>query len=900
MADPTHPVKLYTVPQFNQRASELFAEDDATPFIQFVLTGILDGEQASINVIPNRITEDIQHSLCMSRDMDSLLGMSRHIRCHSDFTVFPIPNYDDTLKKNVHINFQGWDDLEGTRVPIPLHHIPNFGLGRWRGTNTLVRVFFPDLCSPTRRTYHVLKEEEIKFVNQGLIPTMRELLDLRGGNVPIDHRAEMFRARQTTGRLAFGTNILPEWKVTSFGDTLRQTLLRNGVEWGANIFFLHQVRGVKNATYHAANDFDGALAASRQFVADWALDWDELVQDSGWEESVGGWWIDVGLEVVSNANSTLCPETSAHRSLTELALGLEREKAARITKLSSSGYYRDPASHLTGASGFRLIPPRRARGEYEAAYMQVYLTDKSQTYAPEGSKFGKAISASQLLRGKGEGFISELYRIYNKAGEDVISAVRIEVRVPFKYAPSVLLDLDNDLLSKTFLSFPSADWWALKAWRCLALKIVNEWQYEGMPIDRSRESALHLTAMTAWMVNSIHSTPDLGPSSRELLEVTLPRVRRDHAVRSNLLYPIKIVNPEEEEESGSDDSMASVYGSESGGRQSTPAIHNGIQRARGNVGIAEPTSLARGTDLVPHAPYGIIFLRQFRNKVPPPPIPRFEDKRFFLSDKSFKFLFNQTREQLILDLEGSRIVKPSNPSRLRNKVRQPIRPAPTPENFVGFNLEQEGMALDPIPHDDGSDLSEGEWVVPEVEVPRLDTEVEKLWNQFLFDMINTSPNRKNAKDDPYCLMKKEELDAVDISIYQNLYLGEIFDDVQWCVGTKKEWRAVFDNLFPAKGVEKVGKLQNYHKTVYYPMWTLLTSSRMDAVVAEATRTALWKVFKTLKWAPFAESMRIWGTRSDRGGFSKNSGRPAKEAAPRIIVRRTPDWVSLLDITIIAL
>ncbi|TFK16604.1 hypothetical protein FA15DRAFT_629305 [Coprinopsis marcescibilis] len=835
--------------------------------------------------------------LCTSRDYDSLLGLSRHIRCHSALNIYPIPRYEDSLKKNVHLSHLMWIDGEETKVPY--HQIPNICLGTWQGSNTLLRVLFPALHGPTRRSHHLKKEEEVAFLNQGLLPALREILDHRATGVALDHQSESFRTRLRNGRFAFGTNILPEWGVRSLADTIRQKLRENGVGWGADLLILHQIRGVKNATYSSGEGDEEALEATWQFLQEYGLDYDELIEDADSDDGVGSWWVDVGMEIMSSDESyALVPDTQMHGRIVELLLEISAGQADRATQLSSSGYHRDPAGGLTGASGFRLTPPSRARGPHHVAYMQVYLTDKAFTYAPEGATFGKTITPFDLLEGKGDAFFHQLCRVFNIASEKAKSAVRIECRVPLASAHLIYNQVDRNELCDTILVFYRTVYWDFRAWRVLAVQYPMQWQLEGTPAERVRESALQFTAACAWLVNGLVSTPDLGPSYRELCEVILPRGRRDQVAKRDLIYPIKLIVRDEEEESGSDDSEPPTYprdedyNSDSNIRRHTPVIHGDVDHDRSRVGVVEPISrVAQPQDLVPHAPYGVIFLRELRGGDPPPPIPRLRDRRLFLSTPSFLYIFTKSRDDLKTRFESAKIAKPANPNRLRNKVLQPLIPAPDPANFVGFNLEENGMSVDPAPRDTGSDLSDEEWLDPEEERNvGLNAVVETIWNQMLHDVMHLSPNRKNATEGAYIHLKRnDELDSVTIDIYRKRYLGEVFDDVQWLKGTREDWRRVFDNLFTPKDVVKIKPIQNYDKARYFGMWRALVD-RASPSVAEAAREALWCIFKTLEWAPYAEVRRIWNTRSDQSGFSKNSGKPLSQPAPRIIVRHTPKWL----------
>lgn len=286
-----------------------------------------------------------------------------------------------------------------------------------------------------------------------MLPALQELLDHRGGNLPPDHEAEMFRARKDNGQLVLGSRLLPSWRIAEFGDCLRRHLSEREVEWASNLVFLHQIRGVKDASGHHF-DKQNAEAALDSFL-------DENGLRLGMLQGEENWYIDVGFEVTSTQHQCFAWRTDHHATLARIMLRTTSQHAQRITTLGSSKYYRDPASHLIGASGFRITPGIRAQGPYEVQYIQAYLTDKSVVYTGGGNSMNhsKYITPAQLLQGKGKRYIGDLYHVYSESSQRNFSAARVEVRVPVKHACSTLLDFDWDKLRQCLLMFSQEDWW---------------------------------------------------------------------------------------------------------------------------------------------------------------------------------------------------------------------------------------------------------------------------------------------------------------------------------------------------------------------------------------------------------------------------------------------------------
>lgn len=94
-----------SVLEFCQRAKELlrFNQED---FVRFVLTGQdIDDTQACIDPIRNRVTEDQFDRLHLTRDYDSLLGISKHIHVQRHLTMCCVAKREDTLSTNIHIKY---------------------------------------------------------------------------------------------------------------------------------------------------------------------------------------------------------------------------------------------------------------------------------------------------------------------------------------------------------------------------------------------------------------------------------------------------------------------------------------------------------------------------------------------------------------------------------------------------------------------------------------------------------------------------------------------------------------------------------------------------------------------------------------------------------------------------
>lgn len=102
-----HQVISHTLRQFSDRAYDLHENDETDDnFIRFVLTGEYvddDGRsnQAFVDPIQNGIEED--HSLLISRDYDTLLGIADKIMVNAPISVYAVPHDTFALKTSIHL-----------------------------------------------------------------------------------------------------------------------------------------------------------------------------------------------------------------------------------------------------------------------------------------------------------------------------------------------------------------------------------------------------------------------------------------------------------------------------------------------------------------------------------------------------------------------------------------------------------------------------------------------------------------------------------------------------------------------------------------------------------------------------------------------------------------------------
>lgn len=328
-----------------------------------------------------------------------------------------------------------------------------------------LHVFFPALWSPERSArpspFQLTEKERAFWYENGLRPAIFTLLGARiASEWPATYSTEQTRAHNNRGGFSWTTKVIPKDAVFQLADGIRTELDANPfvdedqVAWARDFFFLHTIRGTKHSSFHRIDDISPEFYL-QEFLREAQLS--PLVPD------MGDWYIDVGIEISSDDGECLQWTTAAHYLVIREALRIPEHHAVRISDISSSKYARDPVSHLTAISGFRVVPGVRAQGRYEASYIQAYTTDKAIVYNREGRHHAKFITFKEAMGvDQPHRIIEGLYHIYDEARGANGSNARLEVRVPFAFATTALTEFDGDVFRDCLCSFAREEWWCVQ------------------------------------------------------------------------------------------------------------------------------------------------------------------------------------------------------------------------------------------------------------------------------------------------------------------------------------------------------------------------------------------------------------------------------------------------------
>ncbi|KAF8155454.1 hypothetical protein B0H34DRAFT_675652 [Crassisporium funariophilum] len=295
-----------------------------------------------------------------------------------------------------------------------------------------------------------------------------------------------------------------------------------------------------------------------------------------------------------------------------------------------------------------IVFSERTQGKYETTYLQMYTTEKALIYSPEKGHFGKCVTCNQILKGKGDLFAENLYQLYLRAIQSKYSLTCLEMRIPLEFATTVFQDFDRELIQSSLLSS--------------TLTVGGE----GKADIRSSKQALLLTAACVWIINGIHSTPDMGLSSPDLMNAILPHVERKSANLDILAYGTPLDEDEDISKTNSEDD-------------------NDEPR---------PAKRCRDAVTLPAVPWGLLFHRDICVE-PKHPVPCFVKEGDFISKKTFMYFFKVPMKNIRNHIVNTTLCTPIHSARIMNKQQRTTIFAPDDEPHDLFKLGNRGLMLYP-------------------------------------------------------------------------------------------------------------------------------------------------------------------------------------------------------------
>ncbi|KZT00450.1 uncharacterized protein LAESUDRAFT_718121 [Laetiporus sulphureus 93-53] len=467
--------------EFNAIAKRLLQsgrEDAIYDFVHFVLAGRVkrDGEECRVFLNPRlsalipelaEMGEVAMEDTCqLTRDYDSVIGISRTLPYDRPLAVYPLPPFKDALTSDNHMKYS--ITRHDMTHKVLLNRIPNMAFAKV-DIRAKCNIFFPALYVEDRSTSPTLTQAQLTHFYEDILRPVIEEIDLTAiSHWPVNYKAAFTLSQDVQGQLHFSSTDVPVHLL----DNLRDNLLRRLDEDRnfTSTFFLHKLRGTKGAFSH--NLYDDTDC---QLSLDQTLDYLRAEQTNSSQ-----WWIDVVLEI-QQKNHVVTWLSAAHEELTQFALPSTPHDAIR--KLMKSDYHIvDRVAQLDDCAGARIYTGSRGKQD-GVHYIQFYTTEKNAHYQHHRACAGREEEDPQ------EG------------------CARFEVRVSLRNALTALRDISSDLVSTSCISIPASVWWSFKAWCMAALKYVFEGFQNDLGAARIWRPSLTLGVVAIYMSNALRFRP---------------------------------------------------------------------------------------------------------------------------------------------------------------------------------------------------------------------------------------------------------------------------------------------------------------------------------------------------------------------------------------------------------
>jgi hypothetical protein len=582
-----------------------------------------------------------------------------------------------------------------------------------------------------------------------------------------------------------------------------------------NMFLLHEVKGVKDAYYHEANDRDAAQVARDDLFS--LIDLDQV--------DTKCCYLDVAIEI-SAPDYSLFWITSKHKKILKFimtaALGDEMGPKRARELLNSSNFVIDYVAGLSQISGHRC----NTMGSCSPViYSNIYSTDKQVTHQHHRGQF-RDLSPSNFFPQHVQSTISTMTNVltayHSAASNRTEGAARFEVRVQLRHLDEdwrLFPTLEKEIIEECVIPLPSDYiWWVLaidfnsltrlarkfRYWRQFAIRYCTD-RIARCPNDRLvNKSTLVLIAVLAIMHNALkRREPTRGVHSRLLDTVGCHRQTQEpigpalirHQFGFSLLAGI-------------------YYGPEQEGKPVPPRIAINIAELVDDKCICKlfaVTSidhlgslfdinhgiLPRGTNLIPGA------RTSNRKRVP------------------YWYLDHYTRPFLPLNLESINWT-------------------------VLFHLKGPGVNQQSLASHPEKSVAE---------------KVSLVVQAFGPEALSLSPNPKDGSKRSYATVSREEmLKSNSRELFNTLDLTRIFATIKYKeTDDITNWNLAFDCIFPEKdAVPLSNKAQNYSNLAYRRAWCEIMQN-LSTVDAARVRTAVRNEFNKWRWIPRAQRDCLWDT-----------------------------------------
>ena len=405
----------------------------------------------------------------------------------------------------------------------------------------------------------------------------------------------------------------------------------------------------------------------------------------------------------------------------------------------------------------------------------------------------------------------------------------------------------------------------LRLYSLIAYKAVAGSQLSSIPADRANFSAVTLLMAIVWLTNSLHATPDTGPSSRQLLSAVLPHRPLVGMPEVTMPYRLAGTRPHSNdrvEDEGDDDEDREVA-NDIVRRPSTRRFPALEEDEESDEDDEDEGAVAVRTG--PSIPFGLVFLREViwtKNSR----IPLFSSAQFsMLKETVFEYFSGMAWGDFVDKIYTGVLFKPRSITRTRTNTKQrPVVPEEGKEIPVVFALKN-GHKKIPKPEWKGGDIVRRE--TEEVEQVSRNEYLSLIYHQLFVDAICLSPSPRGGGGS-YTKIDVAHRSKVTVEVFKDRNPGRAFHLAHMRWGSDKDWTFALSHIIPPQGKLKMESSQNYPQCAYYRMWGhFISSIRSTTAVSEAREAFVAKFLSEVSWFAWAKAERLW----------ESSGKPYKES-----------------------
>ncbi|KAG6370137.1 hypothetical protein JVT61DRAFT_12439 [Boletus reticuloceps] len=801
-----------------QNSSDEEEAEHAKRFTQFVLAGRTRNRHG----VPGHITVNACQGLVdidefkVTRDYDSLIGISKDLPFTTHLELMPVPPYKLTLSSPNHLN--GTAIENNVQQLVPMHTIPNFAFAKVTN-RSVVRVFLPRMYR-LRETRAIPSTDMELIYDQCLRPLIQHHLPNMYTHWPASYASALTLYRDSRGQIHPGSLDIPAELLFTFGPEYL-TRLAELKPYFRDAYFVHEFRGWKGITVH-----DPYSGADRQAALDKMLhflDWPRI-QESDWH-------VDVGFEI-GVPGSVVTWRHTGHRFL--LAHCLPTLHEGDIEVLLNRKTEMDHQMHLKDLTGFRCQPGRKGSRD-KVSYIQAYTTEKTMSYQLHNGLFKPFDPVIALTNKNLEATAKKIEQmskvLFACSGDHVANeddgssdredldqtpqdgTARIEVRVQLGEALTALISIPDPVIDHSIVAIPSRYWWYFKWYRLASINTVLRNLAASTARNRQSDSVVGLAGLVIWILNGLYRRPD--PRFNSLAAEACQHIPVDYDQQDPDIEDLRPLMYD-----------AGLYFVCDIVADSTLTLRLPFHKAMSDDAIRR----AFGRDLL-----------EIRSMIGVA-IPDVQ-RRTGVPDRTANRSSRVTLR--VDDIRPAERAVPQIDDRLLHNIqrRHPaVARGPDVEHFRthgGGTRDGQMLRAQPAGSDD------------------FIRTIKTLLEQMFHDILQESPNQRSALGRAWTnIPSHRRPEQATEQLYKSFAVP--FIAVQYTFCDEKEWQKRFDHFFPLQRPDR--RPQNFPKCRYYQDWMVLIDTLTPSSL-QRVRATLQTEFDKLIWVPFTGADRMWETRT---------------------------------------